>query len=479
MPKTRTAVRQVASSSIAYGVGDAFGQIIILIGFVIASRILSVESIGQLEMILSSVVLGGVVVGFALSSGVQRFYWNSGITQEEKGSLVTTGFIIQLSFSVLTIVLVSIFLGTNKIFSEQSFLGEQKSWWLLGFAWMIVYQCQTYLADLLRLKSRTASYVLITLSGRIITGSAILLFSTLNSFDIGLVIVSYIIGTVIPVLVLTLFVSSEFSKSFEIKWVKRLLSYCYPLVLSALGFWIYSFIDRWMISWRLGDESLGKYSVAVRIASVVYFLTAAFSQAWSPYAFKLNADSPEKFKDLSIALLQRIISALTLVAGFVSIFGQEIIYVIFGDKYSGVAPTMAILVWAGILPAIDQVFAVNISIAGRTKVFLLATWVGAGANIILNLVFLQLFSEVGAAIATLASLLIVTFIYYKVSIGLMPISLKGGWFLAVLLSSVLLIALNLLVFQYSEAGSDLFAKVLLACLATIISLAIYRKTKPR
>jgi PST family polysaccharide transporter len=87
---------------------------------------------------------------------------------------------------------------------------------------------------------------------------------------------------------------------------------------------------------------------------------------------------------------------MTFASGFVA-------RVLYGNQYEGVAPILAIHIWAALfvfLGVAQGPWNINESL---TSLALLRTVIGAVANVILNIILIPRFGPIGAAIATTVS----------------------------------------------------------------------------
>ena len=124
------------------------------------------------------------------------------------------------------------------------------------------------------------------------------------------------------------------------------------------------------------------------------------------------------------------------------------------------------LVWGASINAVNAFWGSIFTAAKKTKVLFITTGLGAGINIILNYVLIQLWSGTGAAIATLVSYIVVWFVRVKYVQNLVKISIAKGKLL--LIQGCILIQIILL---ESGVGNPL----LIGIIAEVILVIIYYK----
>src|SRR4030095_15659132 len=162
-------------------------------------------------------------------------------------------------------------------------------------------------------------------------------------------------------------------------------------------------IDQIMLGQMVGNNAVGTYSAATRISEVWYFIPISIVASVSPSLIEAKRVSIElyyqrllKLFRLMVVLALSIAVPMTFLAGYVAT-------VLYGNEYEGVGTILAIHIWASLfvfLGVAQGPWNIN---EGLTQLTLLRTFVGAVANVILNLLLIPKDGAVGAAIATTVS----------------------------------------------------------------------------
>ncbi len=187
--------------------------------------------------------------------------------------------------------------------------------------------------------------------------------------------------------------------------VKKHLKPLLLMFFNALAISIYVNFDMTMLGWMKGDEVAGYYSVAVKIYSIIKVLLAAVYTVTIP---QLSAFIGKQDYSSYKQLYSKICSSLSLLlipagVGLICI-SNEVVMIMGGAEYASAVPTLQILsvalifaIFGGLVTAV-----LNLSI-GKEKDNLIATIMGAAINVGLNLVFIPMLSQNGAAITTVIS----------------------------------------------------------------------------
>lgn len=228
----------------------------------------------------------------------------------------------------------------------------------------------------------------------------------------GLLLANTIANTLTAFIVLYIlkfgrFISTEnFSKSK----LKEMIIYSIPLVPNNLSWIIISLSDRLMLTWMVGSDDNGIYSVANRFPNIIYTCYGFFSTAWKESAARIVKEESKTgyynsiYKDLK-TFLRAITIGLIAVMPFV--FSLLIINENYNEAYYYI-PILAIGIYytnmsnfyGGIFTAFK-----NTRIMGTTTVL------GAIINIGINLIFMALYPQYGILTATLSTLISTLIVY--------------------------------------------------------------------
>jgi O-antigen/teichoic acid export membrane protein len=186
------------------------------------------------------------------------------------------------------------------------------------------------------------------------------------------------------------------------RW-KELLIASFPLAFSAMMINIYYNLDMVMLGYMKTESDVGIYNAAYKIFMLsiipIQLILSAFFPALSRIGLKYSNEFSDTLKNYGL---------LTVGAGVIAgiilfLFSDEIIFIIFGEKFYNSAAPLSILAFNTIIIGINS-FTGNPLVAwGKLKSYSIAVSFGAISNMILNLILIPIYSYNGAAIATLLS----------------------------------------------------------------------------
>ncbi len=198
---------------------------------------------------------------------------------------------------------------------------------------------------------------------------------------------------------------------FRFSWAKRLLSQSCHFILASMITVIYSEMDKLMIGQMLGQEvgdyQNGLYSVAYGVAMMWVFIPNAIMNSYRPaimegYTTKTNYH--ERLRTLySIMIWMGIAVGLG-----VTIFGRLIIWLYAGAEFMASVPILLVLIWSTLFSHLSVARNTWLVCEGLQKYSEIFPIWGVAVNFVLNYLLIPHLGALGAAIATLATQIVVT-----------------------------------------------------------------------
>ena len=156
-----------------------------------------------------------------------------------------------------------------------------------------------------------------------------------------------------------------------------------PLVPSALALWAINFVDREFIGWYKGQGSVGVYSVAVKVASIITFLMVAFRTAWPAFAYSIEDD--KEARRTYAFVLTYLLAAVSWVALALGALAPWLVELLTSRPgYQRAEHAVGLLAFAFAAYAGYTVLAIGSGRARRTQLNWVVTGIGAAVNVGLN-----------------------------------------------------------------------------------------------
>ena len=353
----------IISHAISLGTFNIITMVLGLISTVIIARHFSTEEFGIYTFVLVLVNFLSQISTFGLELSVSRFI--AGTNDElNKVQIFGTAFIVRLCAIFLASLLAWYGSPLLRMLFGQSLLPN-----------IIAYVPLLFAVESLR------SLLKATLQGSLLfprMGITDVIAGLLNLF---LLIVVYLMRGDITLLILgrvfSSFVSCIFAFfsipirkkiSFHIPAFKELMRFGFPLQLNDILGFIYNRIDTLAVAAFLGPADIAIYEVARKIPDYLRNLYDPFKAVYYPYISKRYAldgsSRASKFTNDAV----RFVSFVTLFGVVIAtLFGREILQLIFTDKYSSSAPVFVLLMINLSLALISNVMGTTLVAVGESK----------------------------------------------------------------------------------------------------------------
>ncbi len=192
------------------------------------------------------------------------------------------------------------------------------------------------------------------------------------------------------------------------QWVKTLFSYGKYTLGTNLSAVLLRNIDIWMLGWYLTPAAVAIYNVAIRIANLFEVPSMALASILFPEAVR----RAEKEGDSAMKLLYEKSVAIILVFSipfviFVFLFSETIVTLLAGEDYKEAALILNITMLYGLIIPFNKQMGVVLDAIGKAKINMLFVLRNALINVVLNVTFIPWLGIIGAALATLTTMVIV------------------------------------------------------------------------
>jgi O-antigen/teichoic acid export membrane protein len=228
----------------------------------------------------------------------------------------------------------------------------------------------------------------------------------------------------ILILVFYLQVKNKINGNFKAGLLKGIFVYGVLLIPHSIGQIIVDLSDRFFINAMGTQKELGFYSLAYSISSVINLISTAFFLSWVP---KMNKHLHENTKE-SLEKIAKVHTIFLLLLMVVTVIGcisaYFLIHYILPPKYG---PTMRYVPYLALTYFFQGVYLCSAGVlfyTQKNKFFLYASIVNIVLNIALNYYLIQYAGTIGAAYATLISMVVFSILITYLSMK----QIKIPWF---------------------------------------------------
>lgn len=411
----------LASNTVILAIGQFSSKMLVYVMLRFYTSMLGTDGFSQVTNIVNASALLISVVTLSIGEGVLRY----ALDKNSNGKMV-------LSIGINTALI-----GLVVFAAAVPLVGLIPM--LKGYQWLIfIYVCTGSIKGICSIYVRARGQVrLFAVDGIMTTIVNILLnLLLLGVFKLG--VVGYVLSVSLADLCSIVFLSAiaqlykEYRPLGNDKALRNaMLRYSVPLMPTSVMWWITNVSDTFMITYIHGDEANGIFSFAYKFPSLAAIAVGIFSQAWHMSAItERNSRTVSIFYSDIFKMMQTVMYIIS--AGIMLVL-RPVIMPFFGSAdFQGAFFYVPCLLLAVVFQSFNNFLSSIYEAANKTGHSLITAVIGAGTNIVLNLVLLNTIGIIGAALATLASYVVVfiyrvidtkKFLYMKINWGLIALNL--------------------------------------------------------
>lgn len=255
---------------------------------------------------------------------------------------------------------------------------------------------------LYQVKHKIVKFALFTLLQTVLDFSFSLLFVVFFNYGyIGRLEGTYISYFIITCLSFIILYKFKFIiANIKFKYYIQILKFGLPLIPHAISGTILAMSDRYFILYFNGEESVGFYTVAYQVSAVMLLVGNSITLALSPILYKiLNRNRRIDYDNvIKIFIGLSIFILLILIIVF---YCRDLLFNIFvNESFYSAKKYFPYLLLGFCFQSIYSFFSIYLFYVKRTVLLAKLTTCAAILNIILNFVFIKLYSVIGVAYST-------------------------------------------------------------------------------
>jgi O-antigen/teichoic acid export membrane protein len=389
-------LKRLGRHSIVYGVGGLVSRILAVLLLPLYTHYLTPANYGAIETLVALTTVLVIVLRAGISSAFFRFYFDAR-TPDERVVVVRTSFWFTMTMATAGLVVGLVLAGPISNALNGMTPGLVRAAFIGLWAQMNYEQ----LTSLFRVEERSVQFAFASLANVLVTVAAtILLVAVWHKGAVG-VLVGNFTGTLCVYLVLLAYRRYQLGLTFNRELFREMNRFGMPLVPSGLALWAINFVDRLFLNTISGAAETGRYSIGVRISSVIVFLFTAFRTAWPAFAYSIeDDDSARRTYGFVLTYLLFVSCWLTLLLGLLA---PWIVHVLTTPRFYSGSRVVSILCFASTAYAAYTVMAIGIGRVRRTQFNWIITGAAAALNIGLNFALIPPWGMMGAAVSTVAA----------------------------------------------------------------------------
>lgn len=430
----------IVKESFLYSIGNSLPALGGFIFLPIYLKFMSVEEYGIVSSMIVIQSIASIFFSLAIERSVMRLYFDFKSKVDKKiffGSNFISVFVISTFFVVLFLFSKDLL---KNIFSEINFYPYYSCALLIAYVKCFFFVPKTYL----QVNHKVSSYVLLSFGEFIFVNILVLYFVVYLKEGAFGMLKGQLIGITLLIPFLFSIVRKNFILNFDFSILKKSLVFSLPIIPTLLTAFVLNLSDRIFIDKYFGLADVGLYSLAYKVAMISLLAISSVNLAVTPHFFrKLNEKGLLSSQKWSLSFNNNLIKIIGLIILIVLMFSNEIILILFGYDYLESIPVVGLLLISYYYAGTNSVNGRLIQFQKKTHHSMVIDIFCALLNVGLNFLLIPDYGMIGAASATLISMLLafkINFIYVKYYHGFLSVSLKVH--LSIFLGLVLVFIIN-------------------------------------
>jgi O-antigen/teichoic acid export membrane protein len=190
---------------------------------------------------------------------------------------------------------------------------------------------------------------------------------------------------------------------FDTQGIKGIVGQCWPIGVMLVLIIIRLKVDTIMLSVFGGDKAVGLYNSAYRFVDISSVVPTMIVSALFPTLAYLYSAAPGRFDTASSRALKLLLFLALPLVFVVIMFAGPIINLTFGADYGAATATLQILICTAGVMFLSTLTGTLFVTADKQHVSMILAAVALLLNVVLNLILIPMYSQVGAAITAFAT----------------------------------------------------------------------------
>lgn len=391
--------RTLASNIFILGIGQFGSKLLVYVMLNFYTSMLDKGAYGDLTNIINAASIFISVFTLSIADGVLRF----ALEKNNDGKGV---FSIGINVVVCGMAVFAAFIPLVGLIPM-----------LKGYEWLVfIYVFMGAIKEICAIYVRARRSVTIYAIDGIVTTVSMIIYSLVLMGIFKLGVAGYVFAVVLGDFTSVIFLNVTTKLFKEYRPVRNdpvlrgaMLKYSIPLMPTMIMWWIINTSDGFMVTAFLGNEANGLYGIAYKFPNLATVVVGIFSQAWRMSAItERNSRTVSNFYSNIFSMMQTV---MFLASGGIMLLLRPLIMPFFvSESFAESYFYVPILLGAVVFQSFSNFLASIYEASNKTTHSLISSAIGAAANIVLNLIFIPTMGISGAAVATLASYVIV-FVY--------------------------------------------------------------------
>jgi O-antigen/teichoic acid export membrane protein len=411
----REKLKELTKDTAIYGISTMLGRFLNFLLVPFYTNVFDPTQYGVILVIYSYMAIVNILFVYGLDSAFLRYaaFKNIGDDKDNFSTPFNSILITSILFSGLIVIFKNPIASSLDISANYSHL-------ILLASLIVFFDTNVVIAFLkLRLQRKAKLFSLIKILNILVNIILNIVFIVFLKWGIEAILISNLAASILAFLLLLPTIIKNFKPKLHKDLFKHLFKFGLPYLPAGIGVMIVQVIDIPILQKLVDTETVGIYKANYKLGIFMMLFVNMFQYAWQPF-FLTNAKEDNAKEMFSKVLTYfSIVGSMMLV--FLSLFIADIVKINFagfnliGVRYWGGLYIVPVVLFAYLFNGLYVVFSAGIYIEEKSIYAPIVATAGAITNIVANYILIPKLSIMGAALATLASYIVMAAGYYIVT----------------------------------------------------------------
>lgn len=404
-------LKALTKETAIYGVSTIVGR---FLGFILVpfyTNVFNPTEYGLFGYIYAYMAFMNIVYIYGMDAAFMKYYSLSKNQNQKKDTFSTPFIFVLMTSAVLSLIILLLQVPIN------SALGIP-----INYSTLIYYVSAILFLDgiamvpfaHLRMRNKSVKFASIKIINIVINLFLNIILVLYYNMGIEAIFISNLVSSAFSIVVLIPDILREVQFKIDKENLNRMLKFALPYLPASFAATVVQVIDRPILEYLTNVKVLGIYQANYKLGIFMMLFVSMFQSAWHP--FLLTNAKEKNAKELFARVLTLFLVVTSLIWIVLSLFIQDIAQFplfhgksLIGEKYWDGLIIVPIILLGYIFHGMYVNFTAGIYIEEKTKYLPAITGAGAIVNVVVNFTLIPIMGILGAALATLASYMVMSF----------------------------------------------------------------------
>ena len=414
-------IKQLTKDTAVYGISTMVGRFLNFLLVPIYTNLFRPFEYGIQSQVYVFISILNVILLFGMDTAYMKYAVNVKSSNEDKNNFSTP---------YLTVMIVSFFICLLVIIFKKPIFSlleiPPAYYYLIFYTSLILFLDSLTIIPFvkLRIERKAKKFALFKFIGILLNITLNFILIVKLRWGVEAIFISNLASSALTLILL----SPSILRSFPI--LKKLLKFGLPFLPAGLSSIMIQGIDRPILTQLTDLHTSGIYSANYKLGIFMMLFVSMFQYAWQPFFFQ-NAQE-KNIKQVFSKILTYFTIAGSLILIFLSLFIDDIVkFHILGRTIVGPAfwsglIIVPIILFGYLFNGMYYVLSAGMFIEEKSSYVPIITGIGAAINVGVNFLLIPVWGIVGAALATLASYLVMAVMVYIITQRFYEINYEKG-----------------------------------------------------